>query len=134
MIRANTKQAKENLRAVMVRLCSGWDYDPKTAEEASFILAHDFIEATKGPSGKIYLGKCQTYQEAFTEWGRGLTNSIFDHLFYFGNARELLAEVLEETKQEAEKFTEDQAAVKFSYLMWQHGGVSEQFYKLYKAF
>ena len=37
MLKTNSKQAKKNLKAVMVRECSGWDGDPKTAEEAAFI-------------------------------------------------------------------------------------------------
>ena len=133
MLKTNSKKAIQILKAAMVAYCSGWDEDPKTAEEAAFIMAHDFIEATKGPSGKIYLEPKQCYQEAFTEWGRGLTNSIFDHLFYFGDAKRILALVLEETEQEAAKFSEDQAAVKFCAMMWIHGGVSEAFYKLYKG-
>ena len=133
MLRANTKQAKENLKAVMLRECSGWDADPQTAEEAAFILAHDFIEANKGPSGKIYLEEGESYQDAFMRWGQGLTNHIFDKLFYFGEARSLLAEVLQETPEEAAKFTEAQAAEKFCAFMWIHGGVSECFYKLYKG-
>lgn len=135
MLKANSKQAKENLKKIMVRECSGWDYDPKTAEEAAYILAHDFIEANKGPDGNIRTDReSRTFQDLFTNWGRGLTNSIFDDLFYFGKARELVAECLEETKEEAERFTEDEAAVKFCAFMWIHGGVSDQFYKLYKGF
>lgn len=130
MLNMNSKKAKENLKAAMVAYCSGWDDDPRTAEEAAYILAHDFIEAEKGPDGRIH----GNYQEAFTEWGRGLTNSIFDHLFYFGDAKRILALVLEETEQEAAKFSEDQAAVKFCAMMWIHGGVSEAFYKLYRGY
>ena len=129
MLKTNSKKAIQNLKAAMVAYCSGWDEDPKTAEEAAFILAHDFIESEKGPDGRIR----GNFQDNFIEWGRGLPNSIFDHLFYFGDAKRILALVLEETEQEAAKFSEDQAAVKFCVMMWIHGGVSEAFYKLYKG-
>lgn len=134
MLKTNSKQAKENLKAVMVRLCSGWDADPQTAEEASFILAHDYIEANKGPTGKIYLGKCKSYQEGFEEWGRGLTNSIFDQLFYFGHARELVAEVLEETPEEANKYTEDEAGSLFCTLIWTMAESQKPFINYIKPF
>lgn len=132
MLKTNSKKARQNLKAVMLRECSGWDEDPKTAEEAAYILAHDFLEASKGPSGKIYLSKGQTYQDAFAEWGAGLTNNIFDAIFYYGEAKNLLGEILEETEEEKEKFSYDKACATLCAIIWTHGGVSEAFYKLYK--
>lgn len=132
MLKANSKQAKENLFRVMVRECSGWDHDPRTAQEAAYILAHDFLEANKGPTGRVYMGSCKTYQDLFTEWGAGLTNSIFDQIFYFGKAKDLLGEILEETEEEKNRFSYDQACDKLCAFIWIHGGVSEEFYKLYK--
>ena len=129
MLKSNSKKAIQNLKAAMVKYCSGWDADPRTSEEAAYILAHDFIESEKGPDGRIH----GNYQDHFIEWGRGLTNSIFDHLFYFGDAKKILMEVLEETEAEASKFSEDQAAVRFCVMMWIQGGVSEKFYSLYKG-
>lgn len=132
MLRANSKQAKENLFKVMVREISGRDNDPETAQEGAYILAHDFIASETGPDGRIYLEKGETYQDAFYRWASGLTNSIFDKLFYTGSACELVAEVLEESEEEKAKYTEAEAEEFFCAMLWVHGGVAKEFYNLYR--
>ena len=135
MLKTNSKKAKENLFKCMIENVSGWDSDPKTAQEAAYILASDYINANRNAyTNKIYLEGCSCYQDHFEKWARGLTNNIFDMIFYHGEAKKLLKEILEETDEEAARFTEDQAASKICALLWIHGGVSDCFYKLYKGF
>jgi hypothetical protein len=134
MLKANTKKAKANLKAVMIREVSGWDHDPTTAEEAAEILAREFITGATWGDGKIHpIGKQRTIQDVFEDWGAGLPNSIFDSI-YLGSAKDLVAEILEETEEEKNKYTEEKAEKLMCALLWIHGGVSDAFYKHYKGF
>lgn len=137
MLKANSKKAKENLKAYILANVTGWEKDPKTAQEAAEIVAKDFYNFLGYNLPHMTPAKCWTlkeagsYQNAFYEFASGLPGSLFDDVF-LKNARAVVGSILEQTEAEQNKYTEEAAEKYFCALVWNHGGVSDAFYKLGK--
>lgn len=124
MLKTNSKKAIENIRAYIVEGFNGTNYEPKfdyiekaiednrhganinifslvaNAIYSTFVdeYFNGFPRATKAGEGII-----------FKEWCQGLP-SILDTCYYYNrSAVDDLGDILEETEEERERFTEDQA-------------------------
>ena len=137
MLKANSRKAKENLRAYILAHVTGWEKDPETAQEAAEIVAKDFYNHLGYNLPHMTPAKCWalkeagSYQKAFCEFAAGLPGSLFDDVFLV-NARAVVGSILEQSESEQNRYTEEEAEQFFCVLVWNHGGVSDAFYKLGK--
>ena len=116
MLRTNSKKAIENIRAYVMAIFNGENYDietPATFEETATIIYNTFAEE--------YLyeyNRRRNEQEVFTEWCAGLP-SIIDTCYYYNRpAVEDLGNILEETAEERAKYTEEDAERVLTYLIY----------------
>lgn len=120
MLKTNSKKAIENIRFYIMENfdCSNYDITkygfakkPETFPE----VARCILAVCK--SEKRY----QTYNrefDMFKDWCQGLP-SLLDTCYYYNrSAMSDLAEILEETPEETERFTEEQAEEKLTYLIY----------------
>ena len=117
MLKTNSKQAKQNIREYILNHCTFESYGkeaPETIEEASTYLMECF---TVEKSGDWYL-RNYTEQERFIDWLQGLP-SVFDSCYYYNRpAVDDLGNILEETPEERERFTEEEAERMLSQLIY----------------
>lgn len=115
MLRTNSKKAKENLVNYLINGARDCDYiitEGVSNENILFSIASTF--------NKVMLGYNIHHQsilrcyyrnnlfKAFEEWCAGLCSAI-DTTYYLHSAVDTLGDILEETTEERNKFTEDQA-------------------------
>lgn len=111
MLKTNSKQAKENIKQYIIENFSPEGYTDTAPEEWHEIAA--FILETFR-SEKYHLKEDFRYYNnnecaAFTDWCAGLP-SVLDTCYYYNrSAVDDLAVILEETKEEKERFTEEKA-------------------------
>ena len=127
MLRTNCKEAKNNLRAYVVKNFTGDNYAPKydyitTAEElgkpadtifsmVAWAVWTEFHREKDGDNRRI------SNQELFVEWLGGLPSvGIGD--FWCGDAKADLKAILKETDEEADRFTESEAEEMLSRLIF----------------
>lgn len=121
MLKTNSKIVKERLGKYILDNANVEDYEePKTLEEACKYLAMDFTRR-EGYRWK-YPRHC-IIQDAFYEWGQGLPNNLFD--FFDCRPKEkdawhILKDMLEETEEEANRFTLEQAEKRLCDLIYIH--------------
>lgn len=114
MLKTNSKQAVKNLHAYIIENAQGyaderseWDgrKNPEGFEEVALEIWGAFKEEYLNEHNLRFY---RTIQNTFKEWGAGLAfGGLFD--FYLHSAVEDLGEILEETKEEREQFSEDEA-------------------------
>lgn len=113
MLRTNSKQAKQNLQAYIM---TAWNIeDGEEARSwkatASAVWA-DFIRCAYSSEYE----RKQNKQEAFKGWLQGLPRGLGD--FYLYEAVRDLGDILEETEEERNRYTEDQASDKLAMLIY----------------
>lgn len=117
MLRTNSKQAKENLKNYIMEHFdfTGYEEEGKKAPETYKEICrciYDTMQAEK------YCARARNDYETFKDWCQGLP-SLLDTCYYYNrSAVEDLKNILEETTAEAERFTEEQAAERLTYLMF----------------
>ena len=116
MLRTNSKKAIENIRAYIMEGFCGDNYGietPETFSEVARLIYNDFAET--------YLygyNRTRNRQEAFVEWCAGLP-SILDTCYYYNrSAVEDLGNILEETEEERNRYTEADAEEMLSRLIY----------------
>ena len=116
MLRTNSKQAINNIRAYIVNNFDGTNYGietPETFEEVARVIYNTFADE--------YLyeyNRRRNEQEVFTEWCSGLPSILDTCYFYNRSAVEDLGDILEETEAERSRYTEDQAEKYLTYLIY----------------
>ena len=120
MLRTNSKKAIENIRSYIMKNfdCSnynvteyGFAKEPETFPE----VARCILSVCK--SEKRY----QTYNrefDMFKDWCQGLPGILDTCYYYNRSAVDDLAKILEETPEEAKRFTGEQAEEKLTYLIY----------------
>lgn len=111
MLRSNSKKAIENIKKYIVDHfdCSGYDLEkePETFPEiARFIL--ETCREEKRYSSPDLFGSIPT-QATFTDWCQGLPGTLDTCYYYNRSAVKDLGDILEETEEERNKFSEQQA-------------------------
>ena len=121
MLKSNSKQARENIRAYIVNHFDPSNYElektPETFPEiAKFIL--DTFQDEKYYTLQYMRKACMSEQEAFADWCAGLP-SVLDTCYYYNrSAIDDLGAILEETETEKARFTESQAEKQLTYLIY----------------
>lgn len=106
----------ENIRAYIEEIfdCTGYDLEkePETfKDKACFILETCRKE-------KFYSSHNMSDYEIFKNWCQGLPGLLDTCYYYNRSAVDDLAEILEETEEEKNRFTESEAEEKLTYLIY----------------
>lgn len=120
MLRTNSKKARENVRAYIMGYRATLE-DERGADYPTFKdMAAAILEEYHGAISPHDIRRCGTYQDAFVDWGRGLPcHGLFDiFTCYDGTPRAIVAGILEETPEQAARFSDDDAAVLLSKLIY----------------
>lgn len=117
MLRSNSKKAKENIKKYIIE---HFDYSNYKADGKS--APAEYKEICKCiyntmMKEKFYSREINNY-ETFKSWCQGLP-SLFDTCYYYNrSAVEDLRVILEETEAEVNKYTEDEAEERLTYLLY----------------
>ena len=107
MLRTNSKKAVENIRAYIINGFNGVNYEietPDTFEEVAKIIYFIFIDEYR-----YGYNRRRNEQEVFKEWCSGLPSILDTCYFYNRSAVKDLGDILEETEEERNKYTEAEA-------------------------
>lgn len=117
MIRTNSKQARQNVQRYIIDHFDGCNYDietPATFPETAAIIL-DIFRSEK-PAIRNY--SIMPEGERFAEWAAGLP-SILDTCYYYDrSAVDDLGVILEETSEEKARYSESQAEVLLTSLIY----------------
>lgn len=121
MLKTNSKQARENIRAYILEHFDPNGYEvnqaPETFEETAKIIL-DVFQEEKFYSLEYIQKKGIPMQSVFTEWCQGLP-AIIDTCYYYNRSAVTdLAGILEETPEEAARYTESRAEELLTYLIY----------------
>ena len=119
MLKTSSKVVKQRLGKFILENANLEDgVEPESLEEACKYIAMDFTRR-EGWQWKYPRHCC--IQDAFYEWGQGLPNSLFDFFQrYPKDAWEILKDMLEETEEEANRFSLTDAEKRLCDLMYIH--------------
>ena len=109
MLRTNSKQAINNIRAYVFNNFNGenYDYDDvKTFKDAAILIYNTFVEEYCYPYNRV---RKPNEQELFFDWCSGLPSILDTCYFYNRSAVDDLGDILEETEEERNKYTEAEA-------------------------
>lgn len=108
MLRTNCKKAIENIRKYIIDNFDNSGYELPTASDFSEV-AKQIYNTFYSEVGKYNEKRRMSRQESFAEWCSGLP-SILDCCYYYNrSAIDDLKVILEETNEEANKYTEEKA-------------------------
>lgn len=121
MLKTNSKAAKENIRRYIVENFDGTNYSPL------YDGIENNFEAIKNAIKVVFNNDYYSHDlrknrvsgfESFRSWCQGLP-SIIDTCYYYNRSAVAdLANILEETEAEANRFTETEAEDKLTYLIY----------------
>ena len=110
-LKTNSKKAMDNLKQYIMDNCDPEDYGVSVPSDFAGVatLILDTFRKEKYSSKEDYRYYHNNERAAFEDWMQGLP-SIFDPGYYYqGSAVEDLGNILEETDEEKEKYSEEQA-------------------------
>lgn len=107
MLKTNSKQAKENIKKYIMEHFEPYDTDEELMEDKPFNEVCKYILNTVNTE-KRYNRSSSEY-ETFKDWCQGLPHVLDTCYYYNRSAVKDLMIILEETEEEAEKYTESQA-------------------------
>ena len=117
MLKTNSKQAKENIKKYIMEHFdySGYEDEEHPAPEEYKDICKCIYDTML--LEKFYAKEVNEY-ETFKSWCQGLP-SLLDTCYYYNRyAVEDLRIILEETEEEASKFSEEQAEERLTYLIY----------------
>lgn len=113
MLKTNSKQARENLKAyIMTR----WNIEEEEQGRTWKETQRDIIDSFNYQAYSSEYERRQNRQEAFKNWLMGLPRNLGD--FCLCMAVEDLGNILNQTEAEMAKYTEDKASDTLSYLIY----------------
>lgn len=114
MIRTNSKKAKENLYNYIREYCEeyladnyGIDAETISDKKGLYTAIYNTFREEMRPNCPYYSRKPEIV--AFTDWAQGLAMGGLFCYYYNREAKEDLAAILEETEEEAARYTEEAA-------------------------
>lgn len=120
MLKTNSKKARENVKQYIIDHFTPDGYTetpPETWTETAAFILDEFRSAKYNCiNDRRYYGNSE--QAAFIDWAQGLP-SILDTCYYYNrSAADDLAVILEETNEEKNKYTEQDAERLLTYLIY----------------
>ena len=113
MLRTNSKQARENLKAYIM---TGWNIEEDEQGRTWKETQRDIIDSFNYQAYSSEYERRQNRQEAFKNWLLGLPRNLGDFCLCW--AVDDLGDILEESEEERNRFTEQQAEEKISELIY----------------
>ena len=116
MIRSNSKKAIENIRKYIIENADFSSYDMETPTEWKAVaetIMHIFYDEIVKHEKRMY-----SYQQMFENWCSGLPSALNTLYYYNRSSVSDVAKILEETEEEAKKYTETEAEKLLTYLIW----------------
>ena len=113
MLKTNSRQAIENIRCYIM---ASWNIEPGEEERTWKETKEDIMKSFISQAYNSEYERRQNRQEAFKNWLCGLPRGLGDHVLCKGI--ETLRKILEETTEEANRFSEAQAQEELSYLIY----------------
>lgn len=121
MLRSNSKKALENIRAYILENFNGENYGIETPDnwkDAARIIWDTFTEEKLHPEREYNRRRGYSNQRVFEDWAQGLP-SILDTCYYYNrSAAADLAAILEETPEEMNRYSEQDAERMLTYLLF----------------
>ena len=119
MLKTNNKKAKENLKAYIMENFdeSYFDYDEAPFEDLADYKNVCTCIFNVMMEEKRYNRSVNDF-ETFKDWAQGLPSILNTCYYYDRSAKVDLTNILEETEEEAEKFTEQQAEERLTWLLY----------------
>lgn len=117
MIRSNSKKAIENIKDYIVENFDPTNYGRECEEFEAFAEVAQFIRNVFRSEYGVDIRRMGE-ANAFAEWCAGLPSVLDTCYFYNRSAVADLAGILENTEEEAEKFTEQDAEKRLTWLIW----------------
>ena len=119
MLKTNSKQVKEKIRALISELFDASSYDREDLNNADVSEQIKFIAVTCWHEVGFYHEKCgETYQSVFTHWCEGLPSLLDTASYYLHSAIKILGDILEQTETERNRYTEPEAEKLLTYLIY----------------
>jgi hypothetical protein len=115
MLKTNSKQAQENVKAYIVNHFDSSGYTDEQPEGFPAIAA--YILKTFNDEKRYYQGVLPE-QELFIDWAQGLPSLLDTYYYYNRSAVDDLGAILEETEAEKSRYTDEQAAEVLTRLMY----------------
>lgn len=113
MLRTNTKKAKENIRKYIIEHYDVEDYEMENSNN---------FDIVKGQIWSIFMnevGKWNgSHYDSFKYWCQGLPSALDTCYYYNRSAVEDLGEILEESEEERNHYSEEQAEERLTYLIY----------------
>ena len=116
MLRTNSKKAISNIRDYICKNFNGEDYDNAPETGSNFAAVAKFIYNVFQSETKYF--RTINLQDKFEQWSQGLPCVLDTCYHYNRSAVSDLAEILEETTEEAAKYTEQKAEVMLDRLIY----------------
>lgn len=113
MLKTNSRQAKENLKAYIM---ASWNLEPEEQGRTWEETQEDIKESFYFQAYRSEYERRQNKQEAFKNWLSGLPRGLGD--FFLCQAVEDLGNILNQTEAERNRYTEDQASESLAYLIY----------------
>ena len=114
MLKTNSRAVRARIQHFINTHVDFYGYDlekmPETTAEINKAVYACFLSETK-------YSRVVNEQEKFIVWCSGLP-TVLDCSYYLNSAVEMLGDILEETPTERAKYTEEQAEILFSYLIY----------------
>ena len=118
MLKTNTRQARENVRAYIMNHHNCEEYADIQADFTKFEAVAAAIYADFDRVTNIPINRRVSLQDRFAEYAAGLP-SIIDTCYYYNrSAVDDLGEILEESEAEKARYTEAEAEKMLSYLIF----------------
>lgn len=115
--RTNSKQARQNIRAYIMANFDGSSYDietPSTFKETAAVILSIFRDEIPALGSYARMSEGQRFEV----WAKGLP-SILDTCYYYNrSAVDDLGAILEESDEEKNQYSEDQAATLLTALIY----------------
>lgn len=119
MLRTNSKKAISNLDNYLLGYAEDiaaehdaellFDYDLSNINQfADCVLNYHFYDEAIRHNAR-YEARRISHYELFREWAAGLPLPIFDYFNFNGDAKKILGDILEETEEERDRFSESDA-------------------------
>lgn len=116
MVKTNSKTAREAIRKYILENYNPDGYDEYEDTNSIKLIARNIL--TCFYSEKVEHDKrCYTFEDLFLEWMAGLP-TILHADYYLTSAKDVLGEMLEESQEERDRFTETQAEETLTRLIW----------------
>lgn len=120
MLKTNSKQARENIKAYVMHHINFEAYemeDPKTFKEAANRIMETFYDEKCKYDKRYHMGRISEW-ELFKDWCQGLPTLLDTCYYYNRSAVDDLGDILEETEEEKTRFTEEAAEERLTYLIY----------------